>query len=719
MRRPRIVRLNCAAALVACSVVAAVTPSNAAAQYPPVVTRSHLDPSRGVNFHAVILPDTVFVGQQATYQIGVFLNQETRQRLRRNPEFVPPETRSLLVYDLPDAKSPLVGTIDGRPYEVHIFQRAFFALSPGRYEVPPAKLTYALPQSASFFSREETHSLRSESLTLVVLPVPTVGRPADWDGAVGDWRAHLRVDSSSGRVGDPFVVTLRIEGRGNVTLLPRPRFSVDWGTVVAADERVEFDSTPSTLRGAKEFDWLLTPRRAGRRQVPSQRFSYFDPVARRFEVAASGGVEVAIAAGDAVTLDTASAPAGPIAAAPDSGAPVLTVRASMGSAAGRSWLRAPWFIVLLVLAPLPALLGAQRNRPRRRRAAPSRARLLGDAARIGAPDIAALRRLVHDALRERLGLDAGLALAEGTLVSALRHEGVTIDTARRAETLLRLLDAAVFSGAHADGPPTAADLSALFDAINAEARGAGATLRARRTGQVVVLLLFAAATAPLFARQQGDIDKSWAAAQTAFAGRDFQIAERHFTDVARALPDRPNVWANLGTAAWLAGDTARAVQGWQRALRYSPLDGELRDRLALARSVQDRGAARVPPVPVQLPPLLLLSLWGVGWAVLARRAWTARRPIGVRAAWLMVGAAVLLLAAAWIDNVERAGQFVVVARPEPLRALPVLGAEPGVAPLTGEVGRVVQRQGAWSFVRLDGNREGWIANELLLPLGDD
>ncbi len=711
----------------------------ALAQSPPVVSRSRIDPSRGVNFHALLVPDTVYVGQQATYQIGVFLNQDVRRRLRRNPEFVPPETRSLLVYDLPDARTPLVGTIDGRQYEIHVFQRAFFALSPGRYVVPPSRLTYALPQSASFFSREESHSMRSQAVTLVVLPIPTAGRPEDWVGAVGDWRARLRVDSSSGRVGNPLVVTMRIEGRGNVTLLPRPRLTVGWGNLVAADERVEFDSTPSTLRGAKEFDWLLTPRQVGRRTIPPQRFVFFNPVARRFELATTTAVSVTVASGDTVSVDSvadALARADTAAAVPAD----LTVRAAMGSAAGHSWLRAPWFVALLLLAPLPAAAGAFRHRRRRPRRVPSHAQQLRAA--VGAPplDAASLRRLAHDALRDRVGLDVGLALANETLVADLRHEGVTEETARRAASLLQRLDAAVFSGERPSHVPTAADLSALVAAVDGEARRGGTargdsargdsargdsargdaaqrgTARAR-AARVLVLMLACAAT-PLLARQGDDAAKSWAAAHTAYAGRDFELAERHFLDVARLRRDHPDVWANVGTAAWMAGDTARAVQGWQRALRLEPLDRQLRDRLALVRAVQDRGAARVPPVPVQLPPALLLIAWLAGWGLLARRAWTGR-PIALRGAWLTVGGAALLLAAAWLDDIQRAGDLAVVLRPEPLRALPVLGAELGAAPLTGEVARVLERRGAWAHVRLDGNRQGWFAGELLLSLGDD
>ena len=41
---------------------------------PEVVARAKIDRARGVNFHALVTPETVYVGQQATYQLGVFID---------------------------------------------------------------------------------------------------------------------------------------------------------------------------------------------------------------------------------------------------------------------------------------------------------------------------------------------------------------------------------------------------------------------------------------------------------------------------------------------------------------------------------------------------------------------------------------------------------------------------------------------------------------------
>src|SRR5688572_19437227 len=42
---------------------------------PTVVARARIDTSSDVNLRTATAPDTVFVGQQATYEVAVFLNQ--------------------------------------------------------------------------------------------------------------------------------------------------------------------------------------------------------------------------------------------------------------------------------------------------------------------------------------------------------------------------------------------------------------------------------------------------------------------------------------------------------------------------------------------------------------------------------------------------------------------------------------------------------------------
>jgi hypothetical protein len=143
---------------------------------------------------------------------------------------------------------------------------------------------------------------------------------------------------------------------------------------------------------------------------------------------------------------------------------------------------------------------------------------------------------------------------------------------------------------------------------------------------------------------------------------------------------------------------------------------DLRGRLARVRAPQERGLARVWPVPPLPLAALGFALWWGAWVVLALRA--RRAPIGAR--WLLLLPSVALVAvAAVIEWRLRADDLVVVATATPLRSLPALGSEPGAVPLVGEVVRVRERRGVWVRIALEAGREGWYPAERTYALQRD
>ena len=270
--------------------------STAYAQDPAILRRVRVDPNRLVDFHAAVTPETLFVGQQATYQVAVLLDEATGSRLPRNPEYLPPELRGMLAYDL-GGQQRFTHDANGKHYTAYVFQKALFPLAAGTFTVPAPQLTYALRQSSSYFSREEAHTVRAESVTVVVRPLPEENRPADFSGAVGVLSASVRVDAATARVGDPLVLTLRVQGSGNIKLLPRPPLEIEWATAVAGMERLQMDTSGSVVRGTKEFDWILTPAREGDVTTPVIRYSYFNSNKHEYDVADAVPVTVSVAPG--------------------------------------------------------------------------------------------------------------------------------------------------------------------------------------------------------------------------------------------------------------------------------------------------------------------------------------------------------------------------------------------------------------------------------------
>ena len=685
--------------------------------YPEVVTRSRVNHSRGVDFHALVVPETVYVGQQATYQLGVFLDQDTRQRIRRNPEFQPPETRSLLSYDLRErAGGSLNGNIDGRPYEVHVFRRALFPLTPGRYAIPRARLTYALPQSPSFFSREENFTLSSEAVAFVAIEPPAAGRPADWAGAVGVWTSRARTDTARGRTGEPFVLTLRVEGQGNVTLLPRPPLSIQWASVVNADERVKLDSTPSLLGGFKEFDWLVTPNVAGNQRVPAVRYAFFNPRTRRYEAALSQQFDLRVAEGDAVAV----APAVSDVVQPGQ---VLAIEPSLGREAPAPVGSYPLVLALVALAPVATLGAWIARRPRRVRPAATPEQRLGAIGdRADADAVRSVRRALIEGLQLRTGLDPSGLTVPGAWTIALRKAGVSATAATAVEALIAEVDVACFADApqaQPRGAGWAAQAREALSIVDAEAcEGRPVRRRSRATaGAVASMLVLLAGAGVLYAAVDTGARDSFALGTTAYSGGDFVRSARHFGDAARSAPRAAAAWANLGTASFLAHDTASAVLGWQRALRLRPLDSGTRQRLGRVRAPQEAGVARVPRLPARIPSWVALAVWVLGWSAATRQSWHRRSARRAVAGTLLLGGAALA-GAFELERRLEARDLVVVMDPAALRAFPALGADTRSTPMAGEVASVVGRQGAWVRLRLDGDRDGWIPRERIAALGE-
>jgi len=78
-------------------------------------------------------------------------------------------------------------------------------------------------------------------------------------------------------------------------------------TAISADERVILAPDSITVRGVKEFDWVLTPTSDGHHVLAAVRYPYFDPLARRYDAAMSAPISLTVSPGALATVDTGAA----------------------------------------------------------------------------------------------------------------------------------------------------------------------------------------------------------------------------------------------------------------------------------------------------------------------------------------------------------------------------------------------------------------------------
>ena len=679
----------------------AVRPNNARG-IPTVIARARIDTSLEVSFRGVAVPETVFVGQQANYEVAVFLNETVRERLRRNPTFFPPDMQSMLAYDLPTRGDPPRRQVGSHCYDALVYQRALFPLMPGRFAIPPAQLVYSLPLSASFFSREESHELQTDSTVIVAVEPPLLGRPADYGGAVGNLRVAARLDTAAARVGDPLMLTVRVSGSGNVKLFPRPSVGIPWATLVKGDERVQVDTNARRIAGAKEFDWVLTPHVAGELDLPPIRYSYFNPDSRRYEVASTSPTRLRVGEGTLASADTARVES------------LMSLRTRYRGAKRQPLHEHPVFWALMAIAPFPAM--SLRARARRRRAMPrpltSTVHLVSLARDAKASrDPSEVRRAYTVALADRLRLEPESFTRVGGLARALRRRGVSTTVAIEAERFLRELDEAAFAAAGALPADAAERAANLYRSIDAEALP---RTRISVTALCIVgLLAVGVATAHAY-----DVaaQRAFDAGVAAYQRHDFVAAREAFIASATVEPRAPDAWANLGTASWAVADTARGVAAWQRALRLEPLASDLRDRVELVHALPLGAAGYVPPAPASWVFGLAALLWCIAWGSATYRS--ARQQSSRDRDVVVLAVIAVLIAIGGFALADRLSgrHLAVVRQTASLHHDPELGSERGPTAIIGEVVRVSGRQGAWSRVVLDDGRDGWLDNAALISL---
>jgi hypothetical protein len=228
--------------------------------------------------------------------------------------------------------------IDGQPYSVLTWHSALAVVKPGDFslnvETPlTVKMRVApqrrprLPQgmfgdsmmddafSDSFFqdffggTTEKEITVASEAETLKVLPLPTEGRPAGFDGAVGKFEVASELSAAQGAAGDPLTLRLKVTGAGSFDRVNSAVLGqVDgWKTYKPTAKFEPADN--AGYSGEKDFEQAVIPMQPGRQIVPALTFSFFDPDTRRYETKLTAPLSVEVSPAPAESLDAATAPA--------------------------------------------------------------------------------------------------------------------------------------------------------------------------------------------------------------------------------------------------------------------------------------------------------------------------------------------------------------------------------------------------------------------------
>ncbi len=625
----------------------------------------------------VVSADTVSVGEQVDVVTAAWFPRDLRLQLRRPPTLQPPVIDG--VWSYPQAAPSGIAVtrnIGGIAYDLFVAHQVVFPLVAGTITIPRAMLKYSTPLALQFFSQEERFALTSRPETLEVRALPTQGRPADFNGAVGSaLELERRVTPPTAHPGEGIAVELVLSGGGNTALWPQPE--IRWPRTARAyadrvDEQVA--TIEGRVGGVKTFRYLVVPDSVGPLTLPAVSYPYYDLTARGYRTAAVGATSLPVARGGESAAIAALPPA-----LMAGSKPAITRRIAQGVP---DWA----WVVILLLPPLAIVARDWRPRHRRRRVSLPTSGLRGVEEELDA----VVRGLVPDPdQRSRTGLAA-----------AVRAAGADADTARRLAAAREQLLARRYGPgiASEEDPALAAEVQELI-------RRLGASLRGWR-GRGAVAGMFVGLLASGMAAQSPPPERLYETGA-------LRAAAEGFARRAELEPAVAAHWYDLGASYYRLGLKGHAAATWYRARRLDPRETSIRRALRLTPSPDATSARWTWSPPVTSEELLLLGTFGwlAGWI-----GWVLRPRLRDRWTILLMFAAVSTAAGFGLRTWYRRPLGIVLDQTT-LRVSPH-GRAPALGPLdAGGAVRILRSDPGWTLVRAAGLREGWVSSDAIAAIG--
>lgn len=615
----------------------------------------------------------VILGDQVDLVVVAWFPREVRTRLRNPPTLEPPGLRGAWTYDRSTPTGVVASRrVGGRWYDLFVLHQVVFPLTAGGLEIGAATVSYSLPVSSSFLSRELRHEVQSEPRTIAVRAQPRRRGALGYRGAAArGLQFRIEVPSGELRIGGGVRVRAELSGRGNVALWPEPE--LEWPVGLRAypqEVNVALTTEDGLVGGTKVFDYLVVADSAGTHRVPAPRYVYFDVGRETYVTLRAAPVEFVTPSGSGGVAPVQSVP--PLIVAPSRSLETLADRLA--------W----WAWLLVVLLP-PLAAGTARFVTvwsRRRRAAPRKTAV------VPGVTLDQLELEFRDALEGLVPL--ARVRASGDLADALRAAGVEAPLAAHAARVRDRLRQALF------GPEGSTDPEELTlevqEVLRALVGGAGKA-RPAVVGAATIVLLAAVVA-------QGAVAQ---AAERLYEAGAVRLAADSFAARAAAAPRVAAHWYNLGAALDRLGEPVRARAVWLRAARLAPRDPSIRRALGVGTggSPSAPGLTWVAPVTPVEAFALAAVLWLVVWLVWAARA---------RVRWGALLATLALLAAGYGFAVQQ--RYVrpvalVMSSHTPLRVAPY-GPAPAEFQLEeGAPVRIEREEGAWVLVN-EGTERGWL-----------
>ena len=135
--------------------------------------------------------------------------------------------------------------------------------------------------------REVPVKLESKSQNITVKPLPSEGKPTNFNGTVGQYSMTAKASPLEVTVGDPVTINIELSGTGTIESLNFPK--PEWTDFKSYEPTILSKKTdPLGLTGLKAFEQVIIPENETIKEIPSLKIAYFDPKDESYKVLSQG-----------------------------------------------------------------------------------------------------------------------------------------------------------------------------------------------------------------------------------------------------------------------------------------------------------------------------------------------------------------------------------------------------------------------------------------------
>jgi hypothetical protein len=251
-------------------------------------------------------------------QISVTHKVYTRYQMKGFQDIKFPDYTGFWSQDVPNNNQQLQVTtenVDGVNYYVAELKRTFiFPQRTGKIQIEPLSTEVVVRKKSNRQPRDifeqmmgvgyedVVYSIKSNTTTIEVNPLPIENKPIAYNGAVGDFSFKAQLSKDKVKENDAINLTITLSGKGNIKLIEPPKIEFPEDFEVYDPKISEkIATTGSGVMGTKTFDFLIVPRHQGDYKIDKLSFTYFDSQKKEYITIPSPEFLIHVDKGDAST----------------------------------------------------------------------------------------------------------------------------------------------------------------------------------------------------------------------------------------------------------------------------------------------------------------------------------------------------------------------------------------------------------------------------------